>query len=55
MQISASADAHGRIMVAMTHNTDIGDAMEREGEDPQYFAEFSPDAMPWGPTSCCMR
>ncbi len=38
----AIADAHGRIMVAMTHNTDIGDSMEREGDDPQYFAEFSP-------------
>jgi hypothetical protein len=39
----AIADAHGRIIVAMTHNTDIGDAMEREGEDPQYFAEYSRD------------
>jgi hypothetical protein len=38
----AIADDHGRIMVAMTHNTDIGDSMEREGDDPQYFAEFSP-------------
>jgi len=38
----AIADAHGRVMVAMTHNTDIGDSMEREGEDPGYFAEFSP-------------
>jgi hypothetical protein len=37
----AIADAHGRIMVAMTHNTDIGDSMEREGDDPQYFAEYS--------------
>jgi hypothetical protein len=37
------ADSHGRIMVAMTHNTDIGDAMERESEDPQYFAEYSRD------------
>ena len=37
----AIADEHGRIMVAMTHNTDIGDSMEREGDDPQYFAEFS--------------
>ena len=36
------ADSHGRIMVAMTHNTDIGDSMERESEDPRYFAEFSP-------------
>src|SRR6187549_1000078 len=39
----AIADAHGRIMVAMTHNTDIGDSMEREGDDPAYFAAFSPD------------
>ena len=38
----AIADRHGRIMVAMTHNTDIGDSMEREGDDPGYFAEFSP-------------
>jgi len=39
----AIADGHGRIMVAMTHNTDIGDSMEREGEDPGYFAAFSPE------------
>ena len=39
----AIADGHGRIMVAMTHNTDIGDSMEREGDDPAYFAAFSPD------------
>jgi hypothetical protein len=39
----AIADARGRIMVAMTHNTDIGDSMEREGDDPGYFAAFSPD------------
>ena len=39
----AIADSHGRIMVAMTHNTDIGDSMEREGDDPAYFAAFSPD------------
>jgi hypothetical protein len=40
--LRAIADAQGRIMVAMTHNTDIGDSMEREGDDPQYFAEYSP-------------
>jgi hypothetical protein len=39
----AIADGHGRIMVVMTHNTDIGDSMEREGDDPAYFAEFSPE------------
>ena len=37
------ADAHGRIMVLMTHNTDIGDAWEREGEDPDFFLQFSPE------------
>jgi hypothetical protein len=36
------ADAKGRVMVVMTHNTDIGDSMEREAEDPEFFAEFSP-------------
>jgi hypothetical protein len=36
------ADTKGRIMVVMTHNTDIGDSMEREGEDPEFFAQFSP-------------
>ena len=39
----AIADGQGRIIVAMTHNTDIGDSMEREGDDPTYFAAFSPD------------
>jgi hypothetical protein len=39
----AIADSHGRVMVAMTHNTDIGDSMEREGDDPQYFAAYSPE------------
>jgi hypothetical protein len=38
----AIADEHGRIMVVMTHNTDIDDSWEREGEDPEYFARFSP-------------
>jgi Domain of unknown function (DUF4159) len=37
------SDAHGNLMVLMTHNTDISDAWEREGEDPQYFYSFSPD------------
>lgn len=36
------SDAHGRIMVLMTHNTDISDAWEREGEDPDFFYSFSP-------------
>ena len=36
------SDRHGNLMVLMTHNTDIADAWEREGEDPQYFYRFSP-------------
>jgi hypothetical protein len=38
----AVRDPHGRIMLAMTHNTDIADAFEREGDDPEYFVRFSP-------------
>jgi hypothetical protein len=38
----AISDRAGRIMVLMTHNTDISDAWEREGEDPTYFFQFSP-------------
>ncbi len=38
------ADSRGRLMVVMLHNTDIPDGWEREGEDPEYFFRFSPDA-----------
>jgi hypothetical protein len=38
------ADAHGRLMVVMIHNTDLPDPWEREGENPDYFFKFSPDA-----------
>jgi len=38
------ADAHGRLMVVMVHNSDIPDPWEREGEDTDYFFRFSPDA-----------
>ncbi len=36
------ANERGRIMVIMTHNTDIGDSWEREGEDHDFFVQFSP-------------
>ena len=42
--ITAIADEKGRVMVVMTHNTDIGDGMERDGEDYEYFHHFSPHA-----------
>jgi len=34
-------DSHGRLMVVMTHNTDFGDAFERERDSPDYFRRFS--------------
>src|SRR5687768_450090 len=42
-QMYAVSDSHDRIMVLMTHNTDISDAWEREAEDPRFFYLFSPD------------
>jgi hypothetical protein len=36
-------DGRGRVMVLMTHNTDIADAWEREAEDPRFFYLFSPN------------
>ena len=37
----AIVDEKGRVMVFITHNTDIGDAFEREGDSRAYFVEFS--------------
>jgi hypothetical protein len=39
--VRAINDDHGRIMVLMTHNTDFGDAYEREGDNHAYFEKFS--------------
>lgn len=44
----AIMDRRGRIMVLMTHNTDIGDSWEREGDDPDYFYTFSVDGYAFG-------
>lgn len=46
--IRGISDRHGNLMVLMTHNTDISDAWEREGEDPEYFYSFSPDGYALG-------
>jgi hypothetical protein len=43
VHFGAILDPKGRIMVLMTHNTDIADAWEREGEDASFFYAFSPD------------
>lgn len=37
------SDPSGTLMVLMTHNTDVSDAWEREGEDPEFFYNFSPE------------
>lgn len=42
------ADAEGRLLVLMTHNTDLGDSWEREGDDPRYFYTFSVDGYAFG-------
>lgn len=41
-------DDHGRIIVLMSHNTDIADGWEREGEDEEFFFQFSPKAYALG-------
>ena len=41
--MAAISDANGRVMVLMTHNTDISDSWEREGQNPEYFLSFSPE------------
>jgi hypothetical protein len=42
------ADDTGRVMVLMTHNTDISDSWEREGDDPSYFFAFGPRGYAFG-------
>ena len=46
--VRAILDETGRIMVLMTHNTDFGDAFEREGDDHEYFLKFAPDGYAFG-------
>lgn len=42
--LRAIFDDEGRVLVVMTHNTDIADGWEREGEDDEFFYNFSPAA-----------
>ena len=39
--VRAITDRDGHVMVVMTHNTDFGDAFEREGESREYFERFA--------------
>jgi hypothetical protein len=41
-------DERGRLMVIMSHNTDIADGWEREGEDEEFFYRFSIRSYPLG-------
>jgi len=42
VHLRAIRDSNRRIVVLMTHNTDVADSWEREGEDPDFFFQFSP-------------
>lgn len=42
--LRAIADPAGRLVVVITHNTDIADGWEREGEEYEFFHQFSPDS-----------
>jgi hypothetical protein len=46
--MAAISDQQGRVMVLLTHNTDIADSWEREGEEPDYFYAFSPNGYALG-------
>ena len=39
--VRAISDRDGRVLVVMTHNTDFGDAFEREGDSRAYFERFA--------------
>ena len=41
-------DEQGRIIVLMSHNTDIADGWEREGEEEEFFFRFSPKSYALG-------
>lgn len=42
--IRAIVNEDGRLLVLMSHNTDLADGWEREADSSAFFAEFSPDA-----------
>lgn len=46
--VRAISDARGRVVVLMTHNTDFGDAFERETDDRRYFDTFASEGYAFG-------
>ena len=56
VHLRAIRDQKGRVMVLMTHNTDIADSWEREGEDDGRHSSTSSRRMGTRSTStCCCR
>ncbi len=55
LHVRGIQDRQGRVMVLMTHNTDFGDAYEREAEDPSYFQTSRSTATRSASTCCCTR
>jgi len=41
VHVRGLTDRNGRLAVVMTHNTDFGDAFEREGDSREYFEKFA--------------
>ena len=48
VHLRAIRDSKRRIMVLMSHNTDVADSWEREGEDVGFFQQFSPSGYALG-------
>ena len=46
--VRAIENDRGHVVVLMTHNTDFGDAFEREGEDRRYFDRFAAESYSFG-------
>jgi hypothetical protein len=46
--IRAINNPRGHIMMVITHNTDFGDAFEREGDDRRYFERFAAEGYSFG-------
>ena len=46
--VRAINNEDGHVMVLITHNTDFGDAFEREGEDRRYFDRFATEGYSFG-------
>ena len=46
--LRAIFDRDGRLLVLMSHDTDIADGWEREADDSEFFDSFSPEAYAFG-------